>query len=133
MIGIVLVDANSRYRDDDYNLPHRPLFDKELLISVTAGKDILCSPNTLHDLPCSLVRTANRVLEYGEPPTDNTVNLGIRTFDQYPPDKMIVVSSMINPLTNGPVWRMPCYYADYTYVQMQDSILSIYSNLKETP
>jgi hypothetical protein len=90
MIGIVLVSADGYYLGPNGELPKRPWFDKDLLLGVCKGMNVLCSPNTAKDLPASIHKVANTV-NSGTHLKD--INLGISTFRTTSPDVMIIVQS----------------------------------------
>ncbi|MCI4435393.1 MAG: hypothetical protein JHC33_01100 [Ignisphaera sp.] len=90
MIGIVLISADGYYLGPNGELPERPWFDKDLLLGVCKGMNILCSPNTEIALPESVRKVANTVNSYIH---QYDVNLGISTFKSNPPDVMILVQS----------------------------------------
>ena len=125
MIGIVLTDSNGRYRDDSGALPQRPAYDKPLLLSVVAGKNVLCSPNTYDALPGS-IKQAARSFTSDWRRSDIEVNLGISTFDMRPPELMLVIVSK-SELGSGPTFRLPANYRDKMTVDMQDSTMLTYT------
>ena len=90
MIGIVLLSADGYYVGLNGELPKRPWFDKDLLLALCKGMNVLCSPNTEKDLPTSVVKAANII---DTNPHHKSVNLGISTFRSNPPDIMIVVQN----------------------------------------
>ena len=90
MIGIVLLSSNGCYVGTQGELPARPWFDKDLLLAICTGANILCSHNTEKDLPKSVREVANTI----NAQTDlKGVNLGIATFKANPPDLMLIVIS----------------------------------------
>jgi hypothetical protein len=90
MIGIVLISADGYYLGPNGELPKRPWFDKDLLLGICKGMNILCSPNTERTLPASICKVANTV---NSSTHMKDVNLGISTFKTTPPDILILVQS----------------------------------------
>lgn len=76
-IGILLLNKNDMYLTKDGRLPTAPKWDKTFLKDLIKGKRVLCSFNTLKDLPKSILDcayfTTNENLDYD-------VNFGISTF-----------------------------------------------------
>ena len=81
--GIVLLDQLDRYIVDN-KLPIRPYFDKGLLLSLCTGRDCIASENTFKDLPKSLINLVKSITTIAN--SEYEVNLGIKTFKEYPPD-----------------------------------------------
>ena len=94
MIGIVLVSKDWYYLDENGELPTRPSFDKDLLLGLCTGLDYICSDNTEKELPASLRQ------RLGIKSLTPEINLGIKTFKEYPPDIFFVVKSK-QALHNG--------------------------------
>lgn len=88
MIGMVLLSIDNYYLGPNGELPARPYFDKDLLLALCKGMNVLCSPNTEKDLPKSVFNAANTVNSVAHL---KDVNLGIATFKTNPPDIMLVV------------------------------------------
>jgi hypothetical protein len=82
-IGVVLLDQKNRYLVGE-KLPKRPDFDKLFLSNMCRDKKLLCSTNTLIDLPMSITNHCASVTNIGT--DDWEVNLGIKTFKEFPPD-----------------------------------------------
>lgn len=97
MIGMVLLSIDDYYVSSTGGLPARPDFDKDLLLALCKGMNVLCSPNTKKDLPNSVIKVANTV---NSPTWQADVNLGISTFRSNPPDVMLVVRGT-NALNGG--------------------------------
>lgn len=86
-IGVVLLDQKNRYLLGE-QLPKRPDFDKLFLSNLCKDKKLLCSVNTLAELPTSITSTCASVTSVGT--EDWEVNLGIKTFKEFPPDIFFV-------------------------------------------
>lgn len=93
-IGIVLVSRDGYYLDSEGDLPERPKGDKKFLVNLVYNKIVLCSTNTLKDLPRSIYISAAGFTT--DPTAKYDVNLGINTFKSAPPDIMLVVRSNKN-------------------------------------
>lgn len=85
--GIVLLDRLNRYIVDG-KLPERPDFDKKFLLSLVKDKLCLASANTIKDLPRSITTSTVEITENGY--LNWTVNLGIKTFKEFPPDVFFI-------------------------------------------
>ena len=85
--GIVLLDKLNRYIVDG-KLPERPDFDKQFLISLVKNRVCLASENTIKDLPKSITTSILEITENGY--LNWTVNLGIQTFKEFPPDVFFI-------------------------------------------
>lgn len=81
--GIVLLDQLDRYIVNG-RLPSRPDFDKDLLLALCNGRDCLASENTFKDLPGSVKNLVKSITTIAN--SEYEVNLGIKTFKEYPPD-----------------------------------------------
>lgn len=88
--GIVLLDRLNRYIVDG-TLPERPDFDKKFLLSLVKDRVCLVSANTLKDLPRSITTSTVEITENGY--LNWTVNLGIKTFKEFPPDVFFISRS----------------------------------------
>lgn len=97
-IGIMLVDnayvyAYKHSQADKWRIPKRPSFDKQLLISVATGKQLVCTATTYNDLPDSVKKVVVGAKLAG--PNSNTVpsvNLGgVRSLLSAPPTCLILV------------------------------------------
>ena len=82
-LGIVLLDQLDRYIVNG-RLPSRPDFDKDLLLALCKNKNCLTSENTFKDLPKSLIELVKSITTMAN--SGYEVNLGIKTFKEYPPD-----------------------------------------------
>lgn len=88
--GIVLLSQDGFYLGELGQLPTRPAWDKEFITMLIKGKRVLCSQNTLKDLPKSLLSVAYFTVD---PKMDYDINFGIDTFKTGKPDQLIVVRS----------------------------------------
>lgn len=88
--GIVLLDRLNRYIVDG-KLPERPDFDKKFLLSLVKDRVCLASANTIKDLPRSITTSSVEITENGY--LNWTVNLGIKTFKEFPPDVFFISRS----------------------------------------
>ena len=88
--GIVLLDRLNRYIVDG-KLPERPDFDKKFLLSLVKDRVCLASANTIKDLPRSITTSTLEITENGY--LNWTVNLGIKTFKEFPPDVFFISMS----------------------------------------
>lgn len=86
-IGVVLLDQLDRYIVNG-KLPSRPDFDKEFLLNLVKNKKCIASDNTMQDLPPSIFNSVDSINAVEV--TDYDVNLGIKTFKEYPPDIFFV-------------------------------------------
>lgn len=94
-IGVVLLDRLNRYLING-KIPERPDFDKEFLLSLVANKVCLASENTRKDLPKSLINSCLEITENGH--LNWTVNLGIKTFKEFPPDIFFISRTPYEPI-----------------------------------
>jgi len=104
-LGLILLDDNNRYVDNNGNLPKAPSWDKKLLYSLSKYKDITISRKTYESLPKSVkedTRFNFLVDNDGSIPYD--INWGIKPFYEVPPDMLIVVKALEN-LPNGKVFN----------------------------
>ena len=85
--GLVLLDIEHRYIVNG-ELPERPTFDKKFLLSLVKDRVCLASENTINDLPKSITNSCLEVTENGY--LTWTVNLGIKTFKEFPPDVFFI-------------------------------------------
>lgn len=120
--GIVLLSQDGFYLTDQGTLPSRPSFDKELLISLTKGARILCSHNTLVNLPKSITSIAKSFTTNPDEPWD--LNFGISTFEDAYPDVMYVVKSDLSCI-KGKEFRLDGFKACYSLAYDAEN-LSIY-------
>lgn len=88
--GIVLLDRLNRYIVDG-KLPERPDFDKKFLLSLVKDRVCLASANTIKDLPRSVTTSCLEITENGC--LNWNVNLGIKTFKEFPPDIFFISRS----------------------------------------
>lgn len=95
--GIVLLSKDNFYLDAQGKLPARPSWDKTFLLAVCKDKKLLCSKNTLADLPPSIKKNAVSIIEADSKTavSDNAweVNLGIASFKLNIPHVFFVVRS----------------------------------------
>lgn len=89
-IGLVLLDQLNRYMVDG-KLPTRPAFDKDFLLKMVKNKVCLASTNTIKDLPKSITNSCLEITENGY--LNWNVNLGIKTFKEFPPDVFFISRS----------------------------------------
>lgn len=95
-IGLVLLDQLDRYIVDG-KLPTRPAFDKDFLLKMVKNKVCLASANTIKDLPKSITNSCIDITENGY--LNWTVNLGIKTFKEFPPDIFFISRSPVYEVT----------------------------------
>lgn len=104
-IGSVLLDNTYNfYLDEEGNLPNRPNWDKQFLIDLVWDKYIVCSDNTYNDLPTSIKKITTRLTKEQDIYMLNHINLGIKTFKEYPPFMLYIVRSE-QVLTAGKRWQ----------------------------
>lgn len=89
-VGLVLLDSENRYIING-KLPERPDFDKQFLLSLVKNRVCLVSENTIKDLPKSITNSCLEITENGY--LNWTVNLGIKTFAEFPPDIFFISRS----------------------------------------
>lgn len=89
-IGLVLLDQINRYMVNG-EIPKRPDFDKEFLLNMVKNKLCLASENTIKDLPKSITNSCLDITENGY--LNWEVNLGIKTFKEFPPDIFFISRS----------------------------------------
>ena len=89
-IGVVLLDTENRYLVNG-ELPERPDFDKNFLLSLVKNKVCLASDATIKDLPKSITNSCLEITENGY--LNWNVNLGIKTFKEFPPDIFFISRS----------------------------------------
>lgn len=92
-IGLVLLDQINRYMVNG-EIPKRPDFDKALLLNMVKNKVCLSSENTIKDLPKSITNNCLEITENGY--LNWEVNLGIKTFKEFPPDIFFISRSPID-------------------------------------
>lgn len=123
MIGMVLLSIDGYYVGSTGGLPERPDFDKDLLLALCKGMNVLCSPNTEKDLPASVHKVANTV---NSATYLKDINLGIVTFKTNPPDVMLVVRG-INSLKDGKKFDMQWLKDNYKCVSKNEQMWSAVS------
>jgi hypothetical protein len=76
-LGILLLNKNNVYLTSENKLPKSPSWDKKFLKNLIKGKRVVCSRNTLLNLPKAITDiayfTTNTNMEYD-------INFGIDTF-----------------------------------------------------
>lgn len=90
-IGSVLLSSDYYYLGSDGQLPGRVGEDKANLKRLIKDQRVLCSMNTLMDLPNSLRTAAESFTTNINDSYD--INFGISTFSKAPPDIMIITVS----------------------------------------
>jgi hypothetical protein len=118
MIGMVLLSINNYYIGHTGGLPERPDFDKDLLLALCKGMNVLCSPNTEKHLPKSVFEAANTVNSVAHL---KDINLGIATFKTNPPDIMLVVRG-ISSLKGGKKFDMQWLKDNYKCVSKNEQM-----------
>ena len=106
-IGTVLLSKDNFYIGTKGELPARPDWDKDFITNLIKGRKVLCSKNTLVDLPKSILDSAYFTTN---PTLEHDINFGISSF-KYKPDILIVVRSNEN-LNAGKLFRLN----DYTLI-----------------
>ena len=91
-IGLVLLDQINRYMVNG-EIPKRPDFDKTFLLNMVKNKVCLASENTIKDLPKSITNSCLEITENGY--LNWEVNLGIKTFKEFPPDVFFISRSPV--------------------------------------
>lgn len=91
-IGLVLLDHINRYMVNG-EIPKRPDFDKTFLLNMVKNKVCLASENTIKDLPKSITNSCLEITENGY--LNWEVNLGIKTFKEFPPDIFFISRSTL--------------------------------------
>lgn len=91
-IGLVLLDQINRYMVNG-EIPKRPDFDKTFLLNMVKNKVCLASENTIKDLPKSITNSCLEITENGY--LNWEVNLGIKTFKEFPPDIFFISRSPV--------------------------------------
>lgn len=107
-IGMVLLDEKNNYVYNDGKLPGRPAFDKTLLLDMAKGRKILCSKNTLLNLPLSILEIGIFITDPNE---DYDLNWGIDTFKEIPELLMVTRGKYMGK--PGKVFRMDNYRLIY--------------------
>ena len=102
-IGILLLNKNDVYLTNNLDLPKRPKWDKEFLLNIIKGKKVLCSKNTLVNLPNSILNAAYFTTDIN---SDYDINFGIDTF-KATPDLLFIVRSSGDE--QGKVFRLNEY------------------------
>lgn len=119
--GIVLLDRLNRYIVDG-KLPERPDFDKKFLLSLVKDKVCLASANTLKDLPRSITTSTVEITEIGY--LNWTVNLGIKTFKEFPPDVFFISRSPDTDCIGVPKSDKDKYFDIYWLNKLYDIVIS---------
>ena len=88
--GIILLSQDGFYSNIAGNLPERPPWDKEFITELIRGKIVLCSFNTLKELPASMFAVASFTTNIN---ANYDINFGIATFRTTRPDQLLVVRS----------------------------------------
>ena len=122
--GIVLLDRLNRYIVNG-KLPERPDFDKKFLLSLVKDRVCLASANTIKDLPRSITTSTVEITENGY--LNWTVNLGIKTFKEFPPDVFFISRSPSD--TNAPESDKDKYFDIYWLNNLYDIVIS-HNNLE---
>lgn len=113
-VGSVLLSKDGFYVGSKGELPKRPNWDKTFIIELIRGKKVLCSKNTLVDLPKSILDSAYFTTN---PNAEYDINFGISSF-RYKPDLLIVVRST-ELLNTGKKFRLQGYNAIYKSTEME--------------
>ena len=117
--GIVLLDRLNRYIVDG-KLPERPDFDKKFLLSLVKDRVCLASAKTIKDLPRSITTSTIEITENGY--LNWTVNLGIKTFKEFPPDVFFISRSPSD--TDIPKSDKDKYFDIYWLNNLYDIVIS---------
>lgn len=123
--GIVLLDRLNRYIVDG-KLPERPDFDKKFLLSLVKDRVCLASANTIKDLPRSITTSTVEITENGY--LNWTVNLGIKTFKEFPPDVFFISRSPADAVI--PIRNSEDKYFDIEWLNTLYDIVISYHNLE---
>ena len=119
-VGILLLSEEGFYAGVNNQLPERPDFDKELLVSLCQGQRAVMGPNTRQALPKSITEQITEVPWED----DYDINLGIVPLKVTPPHLLIVVRSD-RKLFNGKHFSL----SDYSNVFSSRSLeLYIHNN-----
>lgn len=124
-IGLVLLDQLNRYMVDG-KLPTRPAFDKEFLLKMVKNKVCLASTNTIKDLPKSITNSCLEITENGY--LNWNVNLGIKTFKEFPPDIFFISRSPAYEVT--PTKSIQDKYFDIDWLNNLYDIVISHHNLE---
>lgn len=123
--GIVLLDRLNRYIVDG-KLPERPDFDKKFLLSLVKDRVCLASANTIKDLPRSITTSSVEITENGY--LNWTVNLGIKTFKEFPPDVFFISRSPADAVI--PICNSEDKYFDIEWLNTLYDIVIAHHNLE---
>ena len=123
--GIVLLDGLNRYIVDG-KLPERPDFDKKFLLSLVKDRVCLASANTFKDLPKSITTSTVEITENGY--LNWTVNLGIKTFKEFPPDVFFISRSPADAVI--PIHKSEDKYFDIEWLNNLYDIVISHHNLE---
>lgn len=88
--GILLLSKDGFYANVVGKLPERPIGDKDFITELIRGKTVLCSYNTLKELPNSMFAIASFTTNIN---ANYDINFGIETFRTARPDQLIVIRS----------------------------------------
>lgn len=88
--GVVLLSADGFYLSNSGELPLRPDWDKTFITELIRDKLVLCSFETLKDLPSSMFAIASFTTN---PNAKYDINFGIDTFKTARPEQLLVVRS----------------------------------------
>lgn len=124
-LGLVLLDIEHRYIVNG-ELPERPTFDKKFLLSLVKDRVCLASTNTIKDLPKSITNSCLEVTENGY--LNWTVNLGIKTFKEFPPDVFFISRSPVYKVT--PTKSIQDKYFDMDWLNNLYDIVISHHNLE---
>lgn len=125
-IGLVLLDQINRYMVNG-EIPKRPDFDKEFLLNIVKSRVCLASENTIKDLPKSVTNSCLEITENGY--LNWTVNLGIKTFKEFPPDIFFISRSPIK-LTSVAIRYNKDKYFDIDWLNNLYNIVISHHNLE---
>lgn len=124
-IGLVLLDQINRYMVNG-EIPKRPDFDKEFLLNIVKNKLCLASTNTIKDLPKSITNSCLEITENGY--LNWNVNLGIKTFKEFPPDIFFISRSPVYEVT--PTTSIQDKYFDIDWLNNLYDIVISHHNLE---
>lgn len=125
--GIVLLDRLNRYIVDG-KLPERPDFDKKFLLSLVKDRVCLASANTIKDLPRSITTSTVEITENGY--LNWTVNLGIKTFKEFPPDVFFISRAPNESSIGVPIRNSEDKYFDIEWLNTLYDIVISHHNLE---
>lgn len=123
-IGLVLLDQENRYLVNN-ELPKRPDFDKQFLLNLVNNKICLASENTIKDLPKSITNSCLEITENGY--LNWTVNLGIKTFKEFPPAIFFISRSQES---NTSLYSKEDKYFDIDWLKSNYDLVISHHNLE---